>query len=444
MHQTLRQIVNRTRAAARAFVGKPPSGRIVEFDPNLDTLRTGLTIGLTPKRLASVIKAGDDGSNLTEALSLFDEMERSDPRFFSVASTRRLALTGLDWEVVSAAAIHPNIEDKNLADEAATLAHEKLDRIDGFSCALEHLATAIGPNLAVLESIWESLELVEINPVPHWRLTLDLRKSTDIRIITAEERLGMPAEPPKFVVHIPNAKSGSPIASSIARAQALLWLIKRLALADWATFVELFGMPVRIGTYRINTTSADKKNLMDMMKNLGSSAYAAISEAVKIEFIESSQRSIAPYEALMNFCTRETGILWLGGNLTSDTTGGTGTFAAAEVQDRVREDIRDDDIKREGRTVRDQIIRPIVALAFPGRDVPLPYFRRIKPETVDRIKEGELMFKAQQIGMDVPESWARDRLGIPKPKTDENGQREAVLEGSLDAFAEGLNEGVVR
>ena len=86
------------------------------------------------------------------------------------------------------------------------------------------------------------------------------------------------------------------------------------------------------------------------------------------------------------------------------------------VQDQVRADLRDDDIKLEGRTVRGQIIRPLVAFAFPGRDVPLPYFRRVKPETIDRIKEAELMYKVQYIGGDVREASARHRLGIPKPK----------------------------
>ena len=142
----------------------------------------------------------------------------------------------------------------------------------------------------------------------------------------------------------------------------------------------------------------------------------------------------------MNFCSREQSILWLGGNLTSDTSGGTGTFAAAKVQDQVRADLRDDDIKREGRTVREQIIEPLVLLGYPGRDVPVPYFRRVKPETVDRIKESQLMFQAQRIGMEVPEAWARERIGVPKPQIDERGQKEPILEAP-DAFETGLTEG---
>ena len=279
-----------------------------------------------------ILDASDDGE-ITDALTLFDYMEKNDARFFSVASTRRLALTGLDWEIVSAADVQRSVRDKNLAEEAAALIREKFDALDGLDSALEHMATAIGPNLAVPECIWESMELVELAPVPYWRLTMDLGKSTDIRIVTREKLQGMVAETGKFIVHIPNAKSGSPIANSLTRAQAWLWFIKRLGLADWATFCKLFGMPIRIGTYAPSATPEEKRILVNMLKNLGTSAWAAISQAVKLDFIESTQRATAPYEALMNHCGREQAILWLGGNLTSDTTGGTGTFAAAALQE---------------------------------------------------------------------------------------------------------------
>ncbi|MCH8239534.1 MAG: DUF935 family protein, partial [Proteobacteria bacterium] len=153
--------------------------------------------GLTFKRLMPILRNGDDG-DITEALQLFEEMEREDARLFAVASTRRLALTGLDWKIESAAEVRSDIEDKKLAEDAAAFVRERFEDIRGLDCALEHLATGIGPNLAVLEAVWESGEIAELVPVPPWRLTMDLRKSTDIRVITIEERFGIVAEAPKF------------------------------------------------------------------------------------------------------------------------------------------------------------------------------------------------------------------------------------------------------
>ena len=56
-----------------------------------------------------------------------------------------------------------------------------------------------------------------------------------------------------------------------------------------------------------------------------------------------------------------------------------------------------------------------------------------------RLQEADVIAKGQQVGITVGEDWARERLGIPKPEED-----EAVLQPSLDAFGEGLNEEIGR
>ena len=104
----------------------------------------------------------------------------------------------------------------------------------------------------------------------------------------------MPAANPKFVVHMPDSVSGSPLAKSLSEAQAWIWLMKKLALFAWATFCEIFGMPVRVGKHRPGATVEEKKNLADMLKNLGTSGWAMFSEGTGFEFAESSQRGNAP------------------------------------------------------------------------------------------------------------------------------------------------------
>ncbi len=86
--------------------------------------------------------------------------------------------------------------------------------------------------------------------------------------------------------------------------------------------------------------------------------------------------------------------------------------------------------------VRNGIIRPLLAYQFPGRDVPMPYFRRRFRENFDRKVEAETIEVAQRTGVKVPKAWAHDRVGIPMPET-----TEEVLEPSLDAFGGTLTEG---
>ncbi len=441
MRAFARKLFNDPRTTIADILRRPPEGYITSYDASLDAWRSSVVKGITPTRIESVLTNADNGE-ITDALILFEEIVQRDGKTRSVAGTRRRALTGLPYKIVSAADVQDDVADKRLAEDAAAFVRETLDGIVSLKRALKHMATAIGPNLAVLELIWASGRLIDIEPVPSWRLTMDLAKSLDVRVRTkGNQATGIPATSPKFVVHIPDAACGSPLSASLLHAQAVLFLIKRLGLADWAAYVEQFGIPMRIGKYQNNASSEEKKALLAALKNLGSSFYGAMSQNAAIEIVESSSRGVSPHEAIINFCARETAILWLGGNLTSDTTGGTGTFSAATVQDDIRDDIRDDDIESESSTLRGQLIAPMCRYRFNRTDVPLPVFQRIKPETVDRIKEAELFGKAQAIGMEVPEDMARERLGIAKPQVDDRGNREAVLE-PIDAFATGLTEGL--
>jgi len=131
-----------------------------------------------------------------------------------------------------------------------------------------------------------------------------------------------------------------------------------------------------------------------------------------------------PYEAMANFFNREMSKAWLGQTLTADTAGQTGTFAAAEVHDRVRGDLRDDDIRKEGRTVRGQILRPLVELRF-GAAAPVPHFRR-RPRPAGSLTEfASLLSRAvNELGLRVPAGWAHESLGIPRA-----GAGEAAVPG---------------
>ena len=431
---SLARTVHTVRDAWR-FAMRPPAGRIITPDPHVDLLDF-ITDGLKLSQLRSRINSAL-GGELGEGRKLFAEMERKDTRLKSVAATRRMALTNLEWEVVSAAEVQEKIEDAQLAEEAAARIRESFGNLECFDEALEHLATGIGPNLAVLETVWEGMSLVDLSEVDGARLRMEPPEPGVVRIITRNDRKGIVAELPKFVVHMPHGRDLYPFRKSLSAPQSLIWLTKALAFADWKMFCTIFGMPTRIGTYRPGATTDEKKEMADMLANMGSKAWGAFSEGVNLQLVESSQRGTSPHKDFIEFCSRETSILWLGGHLTTDTTGGTGTLAAASVHNEVREDIRNDDIRRESRTIRRQIIAPMIAFAFPGKQVPLPHFRRIKPEVVDRVQEAQLMAAAQTIGVSVTKKHAHDRLGIPEPEP-----KDEILTPSLDAFGEGLNEGV--
>lgn len=435
MTNGLVRLVNRVGAAMAALGQTPPAGVVMSWRPEIDAWRTPMTPSLSFAKLKNILQQADDGQ-LTDALQLFAEMEQLDPRLKSVASTRRAALTGLPWEITSAADVMDERVDKTLADEAATYVRERLDLVDGFDRCLEHLATAIGPNLAVAELIWEAGELAAIAPIPRSRLAMDLMISPDVRVLTEQERTrGVVAATPKFITHVPQCVSGSPLSEALHKAVSRVWLMQWLALMDWATFCELFGMPTRVGKYTPAATPQERTELANMLKNMGAIGYAVVSQAVSIEMVEATARGVSPHQAMIEWCDRQKSVLFLGANLTSDSTGGTGTLATAKVHDDVREDLRNDDMLREARTIREQLLAPMVHYAFPNRNAPPPFFTRVKPETIDRLAEANVIAAAQRAGLKIPKDWAHARLNIPIPE-----ERDDVLEPSFDAFAETLRE----
>lgn len=411
---------------------KPASGQIVTSDPRLDALLAAVSDNLNFKSLRAMLRAADDG-DLAQGLKLFEEMQEKDCNLKSVAGTRIKAITGLRWKIDSASEAD-EFSDKKRADAAADFVRETLAGIKSFKPGLAHMDSAISSNLAVLEQVWDGARLVKFVPIQSQRLRIDPMEPGVVRVITADNREGVRAVGPKWVVHSPEAACGYPLARSLMRAQSFVYLIKMLAIADWTVFCEIFGMPIRIAKYQPTATPDEKTELINMMKNLGSKAFGVFSNAVTLEFVESSQRGTAPFKDLIEWCDRAQAKLFLGGNLVSDTTGGTGTFAAANVQDEVRDDLRDDDIDREADTVMQQIIEPMLFYRF-WQEMPIPSFRRVAPETIDRKLEAETIRSAQAAGAKVPKKWALERMGIPELKEDDE-----VLEPP-DPFQDELTEG---
>lgn len=146
----LRRVVNALRGGD---VPRPVEGRVVVPRAE-DSVREYPSAGLTPSGLASILREADAGS-LSSAMALIEQMEEKDAHLFSVANTRRLALTGLEWEIISAADVTPGA-NRSAADEAADYCRELLAGIEGFDEALQHLSLALGRNVSVAEIVWEA------------------------------------------------------------------------------------------------------------------------------------------------------------------------------------------------------------------------------------------------------------------------------------------------
>ena len=119
----------------------------------------------------------------------------------------------------------------------------------------------------------------------------------------------------------------------------------------------------RIGWRR----AEEKRELLSMLQSLGSDAAGIFSRAVELQLLEAGQgKAPPPYENICNFFNRELSKAWLGATLTVDTSHGDSTpfSRGPQVHNDVRLDIRQDDIVREGRTIRRDVLGPVTRMRF--------------------------------------------------------------------------------
>lgn len=400
-----------------------------------DYQRTYPTVGLTPARALAFLQQADAGAPQVQ-FELFAEMLQKWPRLAAVESTRRLALTGLDWDLgpprAACAAPPDPLGPRKAAStpdpiRVADHCRQRLLALDGFHDALRHLASAIGYGIAVAELVWERSELVDVVPVPHARLMTSPDEPWRLRVRIEEEPAGgvpLDAQPYKWIVHRPQAAPGRALGGGLLRASVLLYVAQNLSFKDWLIFSQIAGMPLRIAQFEPGTPEGDKSELLRMLQSVGTDAVAVFSKNIDLKFVEAGAgRGERPYLPLQDYCNKEITIVWLGQNLTTDV-GNQGSRAAAEVHDRVREDLLIDDIASEARCLRRDLLRPLVLSRF-GPDAPLPEFRRSLIESVDLRVLGETLATAvNQLGVRVPVRWAHRALGIPEP-----ADEEAVLGG---------------
>ena len=298
-------------------IEKPVRGMLAVGDVN-DKYSTYPSNGLTPRRLARIFRAAD-GGDVFEQMELFEEMEEKDTHLFSQLQTRKLAVTGLDWEV------QPFSDDER-DKEIAEFINEQLKGIENLDAIFIDMLDAIGKGVSVMEIEWgldsNLANIIEnIEYVYPKKLIWDFQ-TDEMKICTKEFPSGMSLPENKFVVHKYKAKSGHTSRAGILRVVSWMYLFKNYDVKDWVAFCEVFGMPLRLGKYNAAASDDDKKALMEAIYSLGTDAAGIIPDSTIIEFIESQKTtSVEIYEKLARYCDEQISKAVLGQTLSSDSGG---------------------------------------------------------------------------------------------------------------------------
>lgn len=319
--------------------------------------------GLTPGKLANILRAAEQG-NLTEQFDLYEDMEEKDGHLFAEMSKRKRALLGVPWDIVA-----PRNADKK-EEAIAEQVKEWLLDMDDFEDYLFDIADAIGKGISMLEITWRELSGVMLPKLEHQPARYFTVDKDDRNKILLRNNTGNGDELWSFgwVSHIHKAKSGTIARGGLHRILAWPYLFKNYSIRDLAEFLEIYGIPMRVGTYPSGASDAEKNTLLRAVIGIGHSAAGIMPEGMQIDFKEAAKGQSDPYQFMINWCESVQSKAILGGTLTS-TAQNTGLGSnLGDIHNEVRHDLLISDARQIAGTLTRDLLWPIIALNIPGVD----------------------------------------------------------------------------
>jgi phage gp29-like protein len=369
---------------------------------------------LSAERLGQILRDATVGS-ATDFLSLAKEMEKRDLHYRAVLSQRKDGVAKILPRVLAASDDPRDVEIKE--------ALERELKRSQFGKMIRNLLDALSKGYAVSEMTWDfsgqfasprfaDRDQRDFRYDP--RTLQELRKNDNTPS-------GTEMTPGKYLVHEPRLVSGTPLEGALAYPVSIYYLIKSFAIKDWAAFAEVFGFPVRVGTYPEGATEDQQDDLLAAVQSIGVDAAAIVHEQMKIHFESAVQGAGGRdlFEGLADFCDLQISKGVVGQTLTTQQ-GTVGSLALGKTHEHRLEDKVAMDATAIADTVNDQFVRVWYGLNFPTE----PDGRRpivlLEEEERDDIKAlMDYVAQAADRGVKISASWVRDKIGAPEPEEGE-------------------------
>lgn len=203
---------------------------------------------------------------------------------------------------------------------------------------------------------------------------------------------------------------------------------KRGGFGDYAQWLEIFGMPQRIGKY----SSYDPQSrilLEEALKNAGSAPWIVIPQESNVETVNNtgSGSSGSSFNEFRQACNEEMLITILGNTLTT-IAGDKGARSLGDVHKEVEEGINKADM-RFVEKVLNTYFKPLLELK--GYNVKGGKF--VFPSAVEPLDVSEIISLTDVL--DIPAWWLYDKYGIPSPK-----EGEVLAKKKTDSTAPGAED----
>ena len=374
-------------------------------------------IGLTPLKVHALLTQAEAG-NMNAMLALFEDMEERDLHLLAEMSKRKRTVAKLDWSIKA-----PKNADAN-EQKYTEVISELMGIIENFEDIITDSLDAIGKGFSCHELHWVRDGNVWLIEDMEWhvpqRFTIDPFNQREL--LLAGNGLGddEPLWENAWLVHTHKAKSGYLVRGGLHRALVWSYVFKNYSVRDLAEFLEIYGLPLRLGTYPAGATDGEKLTLLRAVMEIGHRAAGIIPQGMMIDFKEAAKGSSDPFMDMIKWCEMSQSKAILGGTLTSQADGKSSTNALGKVHDETRLEIRDSDAKQLASSISRDVIGALMRINYPNVSPRrYPKFVFDLAETEDIGVYSEALPKLVSIGMQIPAPWAHKRLGIPMVSGDE-------------------------
>ncbi|MDA8155574.1 MAG: DUF935 family protein [Actinomycetota bacterium] len=352
------------------------------------------------------------GGGFDNNLEIFEMLQR-DPQVLSHLQTRRLAVSGKEWEVQPASNKRKDVQIGNFVKQA--LLNFDFDR------ACFNLLQGVLLGFKVSEIMWEyssgNVWVKEMIARPSRRFAFGLRR--ELRLITRDAQVeGAPVPPKKFQLFVYGGDNGSPYGDGLG--SSLYWPVwfKKNAIKFWMVFSEKFGSPTAVGKYPSGTPKEQQDALLAALDAIQQETAIKIPDTMQVAFLEAQRNgSMQNYETLCSFMNAEIAKIILGQTLTSEaghSGRGSSGLAAARVHDEVRAEYAKADSDALSNALNRQLIRWIVDYNF-GPQVAYPKFwRKMAAQDTQALAERDQILINS--GVEIPQSYFYETYDVPAPQ----------------------------
>ena len=373
----------------------------------------------SPARLRAVLAAADQG-NLVEQHRLFAHMEDADAHLSAEMNKRRLALLKIDWDIVP-----PRNASAREKKDAAWLKEVLSDAVDPIEDLILALMDGPGHGFAACELAWSRQDdqwLPAFHPRPQeW---FQISPAAELRLSDGSAA-GAELWPFGWVLHT-HGKAKTGYLSRLGLYRALLWpfLYKNYAISDLAEYLEAYGLPLIVGKFPTGAGEEQKSSLLQAVIDLGHDARAIMPAEMAIEVQKvTASGDGGSHLDFVDWCDRAQSKLIVGQTMSAEarSTGiGSGN---ADLHREVRHDILAADARQIAATLTRDLCYPLLAL-----NRGLQGLSRCPRFVFDTSEAEDLQMMSQAlpvlvgVGLQIPVSWAHEKMRIPQPS-----ENEAVL-----------------